>query len=100
MRTKIAVCLAVAAAVSVSPALAAKKKTMKPAAQKEVSTTPGGIVGGAVGTAGAVAAGAVGTAGAIATAPFRPIGPVSTINGPSCKPGEMVTIGGQKMRCQ
>ena len=27
-------------------------------------------------------------------------GPVSTINGPTCKPGTITTINGQKMRCQ
>jgi hypothetical protein len=41
----------------------------------------------------------VATAGAIATAPFT-MGPVSTLNGPSCKPGTTTTINGQKMRCQ
>jgi hypothetical protein len=28
------------------------------------------------------------------------MGPVSTLNGPTCKPGSTVTINGQKMRCQ
>lgn len=102
MRTRIIVCSAIVAAMAVSPAFAAtKKKPAKRAAQQEISR-PAGPVAGAARTAGAVAGGAVATAGAIATAPFNPTlaGPVSTLNGPSCKPGTTVTINGQKMRCQ
>jgi hypothetical protein len=101
MNAKIIACCAIVVAMSISPAFAAKKKMVKRGAQQETST-PGSVVGGAVGTAGAVAGGAVATAGAIATAPFNPalMGPVSTLNGPSCKPGTSVTINGQKMRCQ
>jgi hypothetical protein len=96
MKIKTALCCLIVAAVSVSPALAAtKKKTMKRAPQ--TTSTPAGVVGGAARTAGAVATGAVATAGAIATAPFTA---VSTLNGPSCKPGTTVTVNGQKMRCQ
>jgi hypothetical protein len=102
MKARIVVCSAVVAAMAASPALAAgKKKPMKGTAQQEVSR-PAGPVAGAARTAGAVAGGAVATAGAIATAPFNPTlaGPVSTLNGPTCKPGTTVTINGQKMRCQ
>lgn len=101
MKAKIIACCVVAAAMSVSPAFAAKKKMTKRAAPQETATR-GGVVGGAVGAAGAVAGGALATAGAIATAPFNPalMGPVSTINGPSCKPGTTITVNGQKMRCQ
>ena len=101
MKAKVIAYCVVAAAMSVSPAFAAKKKPMKRAAQEE-TFVPGAVVGGAARTAGAVAGTAVATAGAIATAPFNPalMGPVSTINGPSCKPGTTVTINGQKMRCQ
>ena len=102
MKGKLITCCAVVAAMAVSPAFAAgKKKPMKRAAQQETSR-PAGPVGAAVGTAGAVVGGAAATAGAIATAPFNPalVGPVSTLNGPTCKPGEIVTINGQKMRCQ
>lgn len=98
MKTKIMVCCAVVAAMSVSPAFAAKKKPMKRSAQQQTSA-PAGPVGAAVGTAGAVVGGAVATAGAIATAPFQ-MPPVSTLNGPTCKPGSTVTVNGQKMRCQ
>jgi hypothetical protein len=99
MKARIIVC-AVAAAVAVSPAFAAgKKKPMKKAAQQDI-TRPAGPVAGPVGAAGAVVGGAAATAGAIATAPFRPVGPVSTLNGPTCKAGDTVTINGQKMRCQ
>jgi hypothetical protein len=101
MKAKVIACCVVAAAMSVSPAFAAKQKPMKRAVQQETSA-PAGPVGGAVRTAGMVAGGAVATAGAIATAPFNPalMGPVSTLNGPTCKPGTPVTINGQKMRCQ
>lgn len=101
MKAKLITCCAVIAAISVSPALAAgKKKTMKRAAQQETSQRAGPVAGAAR-AAGAVVGGAVATAGAIATAPFRPIGPVSTLNGPSCKPGATVSMpNGQKMRCQ
>ena len=97
MKTKILACCVVVAAMSVSPAFAAKKKA-KGSSQQETSTRAG-PVGAAVGTAGAVVGGAVATAGAIATAPFT-MGPVSTLNGPTCKSGTMVTVNGQKMRCQ
>jgi hypothetical protein len=102
MRAKLAICCAIVAAFAISPAQAAKKKQAR-TAQQQTAQQPGGIVGGAVGTAGAIAGGAVATAGAIATAPFNPTlmgGPVSTINGPACKPGSITTINGQKMRCQ
>jgi hypothetical protein len=100
MKARIIVCSAVVAAMAVSPAFAAgKKKPMKRAAQQDI-TRPAGPVAAPARAAGAVVGGAAATAGAIATAPFRPVGPVSTLNGPTCKPGEMVTIGGQKMRCQ
>jgi hypothetical protein len=102
MKARIIVCSAIVAAMAVSPALAAgKKKPVKRAVQQETSR-PAGPVAGAARTAGAVAGGAAATAGAIATAPFNPalVGPVSTLNGPSCKMGETVTINGQKMRCQ
>jgi hypothetical protein len=76
-----------------------------------------GVVGGAVNTAGAIAGGAVNTAGAVATAPFTPFrgdsyayyrdtttmpnrGFIADANGPGCLPGQMVTINGQRMRCQ
>jgi hypothetical protein len=76
-----------------------------------------GVVGGAVNTAGAIAGGAVNTAGAIATAPFTPFrgdsyayyrdtstipnrGFIADANGPTCLPGQLVTINGQRMRCQ
>jgi hypothetical protein len=76
-----------------------------------------GVVGGAVNTAGAIAGGAVNTAGAIATAPFTPFrgdsyayyrdtstmpnrGFIADANGPTCLPGKIVTLNGQKMRCQ
>lgn len=95
MKTKIITCSMIIAALSVSPALAAKKKPMKRSAQQQTTSA----VGGPVGTAGAIVGGAVGTAGAIATAPFT-MGPVSTLNGPTCKPGTTVTVNGQKMRCQ
>jgi threonine/homoserine/homoserine lactone efflux protein len=95
MKVKTLVCCLLVAAVSASPAFAATKKK---AAKKDASAQSG-VVGGAVGTAGAVAAGAVGTAGAIVTAPFT-MGPVSTLNGPTCKSGTTTTINGQKMRCQ
>jgi hypothetical protein len=93
MRAKVIACCVVAAAMAVSPAFASKKQE---------TSTPAGVVGGAARTTGAVAGGAVATAGAIATAPFNPtrMGPVSTLNGPSCKPGSTVTINGRKMRCQ
>ena len=94
MKLKIITGSIIIAALSVSPAFAAKKKAMKRAPQQQTSA-----VGGPVGAAGAVVGGAVGTAGAIATAPFT-TGPVSTLNGPSCKPGTTVTVNGQKMRCQ
>lgn len=99
MKAKIIACCTVAIAMAVSPAFAAGKKSGKRAPQQ---TSQSGPVGAAVGTAGAVAGGAVATAGMIATAPFNPalMGPVSTINSPSCKRGDMVTINGQKMRCQ
>jgi hypothetical protein len=102
MKARIIVWSAVVAAMAVSPAFAAgKKKPMKRAAQQETSRPVGPVASGAR-TAGAVAGGAAATAGAIATAPFNPtlVGPVSTLNGPSCKMGETVTINGQKMRCQ
>ena len=95
-------CSAIVAAMAVSPAFAAgKKKPMKQAAQQDISR-PAGPVAGAARTAGAVAGGAPAAAGTIATAPFNPtlVGPVSTLNGPTCKPGTTVTINGQKMRCQ
>lgn len=101
MKAKLITCCAIVVAMSVSPALAAaKKKSTKSATQQETSVR--GPVAATVGAAGAVATGAVATAGAIATAPFNPAlaGPVSTLNGPSCKPGTTVTINGQKMRCQ
>lgn len=76
-----------------------------------------GVVGGAVHTAGAIAGGAVNTAGAIATAPFTPFrgdsyayyrdtstmpnrGFIADANGPTCLPGRVITMNGQKMRCQ
>jgi hypothetical protein len=76
-----------------------------------------GVVGGAVNTAGAVAGGAVNTAGAIATAPFTPFrgdsyayyrdtstmpnrGYIADANGPSCRPGQLIIMNGQRMRCQ
>ena len=76
-----------------------------------------GVVGGAVGTAGAIAGGAVNAAGAVATAPFTPFrgdkytyyrdtstypnrGYLSDANGPTCLPGQMTTIQGQRMTCQ
>jgi hypothetical protein len=102
MNARIIVCGAVVAAMAVSPAFAAgKKKPMKRAAQQEISR-PAGPVAGAARTAGAAAGGALATAGTIATAPFNPtlVGTVSTLNGPTCKPGTTVTINGQKMRCQ
>jgi hypothetical protein len=100
MKARIIVC-AVAAAVAVSPAFAAgKKKPMKKAAQQDI-TRPAGPVAAPARAAGAVVGGAAATAGAIATAPFRPVGPVSTLNGPTCKVGETMTMpNGQKMRCQ
>jgi hypothetical protein len=72
-----------------------------------------GVVGGAAGVAGA----AIGTAGAIATAPFTPFrgdsyayyrdtstmpnrGYIADGNGPICVPGSVMTINGQRMRCQ
>jgi hypothetical protein len=111
MNAKLVTCCAIIAAISVSPAFAAgKKKPMKRAAQQTTSAPAGPVAGaaparpvaGAARTAGAVAGGAAATAGAIATAPFNPtpVAPVSTLNGPSCKPGTTVTIGGQQMRCQ
>jgi len=113
MKAKITVCSAVVAAMAVSPALAAgKKKPMKRSAQQEITRpagpvaaparAAGGVVGGAAATTGAVIGGAAATAGAIATAPFNPapVAPVSTVNAPTCKPGETVTINGQRMRCQ
>jgi hypothetical protein len=102
MKATFAVCCAVVAAMAVSPALAAGKKKMTKSAAKQETSVRGGPVAGAARTAGAVAGGAVATAGAIATAPFNPTlaGPVSTLNGPTCKPGTTVTINGQKMRCQ
>ena len=102
MKAKIIACCAIAVAMVVSPALAAGKKSAKRAAQPQQTATSTSPVGAAVGTAGAVAGGAVATAGAIATAPFNAaaMGPPSTINAPTCKPGDMVTINGQKMRCQ
>lgn len=101
MNARIMTCCFVVAAMSISPALAAGKKSMKRAAQQETSVR-GGPVAGAARTAGAVAGGAVATAGAIVPAPFNPglVGQVSTLNGPTCKPGTTVTINGQKMRCQ
>ena len=101
MNAKILTCCAVVAAMTISPAFAAKKKMTKRSAQQQTST-PGAVVGAAVGTAGAVASGAVATAGAIVTAPFNPavLGPVSTLNGPSCQKGTTVTMGGKKMACQ
>jgi hypothetical protein len=107
MKARMIVSCAIVAAMAVSPAFAAgKKKPMKQAAKQDITRpagpvagparAAGAVVGGAAATAGAAAA----TAGAIATAPFRPVGPVSTLNGPTCKVGETVTIGGQKMRCQ
>ena len=98
MNTKLLTCCAVVAAMTISPAFAAKKKMTKRSPQQQTST-PGTVVGAAVGTAGAVAGGAVATAGAIVTAPFSP-GPVSTLNGPSCQKGTTVTMGGKKMACQ
>jgi hypothetical protein len=76
-----------------------------------------GVVGGAVNTAGAIAGGAVNTAGAIATAPFTPFrgdsyayyrdtstrpnrGFIADANGPTCLPGRVITMNGQKMLCQ
>ena len=65
-------------------------------------------------TAGVVG-GAIGTAGAIAAAPFTPFrgdsyayyrdstsgrGVIADANGPTCLPGQVTTINGQKMRCQ
>ena len=92
MNLKTIACCVVVAAISVSPALAAKKKAPKAA----------GPVAAVVGTAGAVAGGAVATAGAIVTAPFNPalMGPVSTLNGPTCKVGTTVAVNGKNMRCQ
>jgi hypothetical protein len=94
MKAKVITLGIVVAALSISPAFAAKKKTMKRSAAQQTSV-PGAVVAGA----GAVVGGAVTTAGAIATAPFT-MGPVSTLNGPTCKPGTMITVGGKKMRCQ
>lgn len=71
MNARIIACCAVVAAISVSPALAAGKKSMKRTAQQETSVR-GGPVAGAARTAGAVAGGAIVTADAIATAPFNP----------------------------
>ena len=102
MKAKLVTCCAIIAAISISPALAAgKKKPMKRSAQQTTSA-PAGPVAGAARATGAVVGGAVTTAGAIATAPFNPalVGPVSTLNGPTCKVGDTVTINGQKMRCQ
>lgn len=84
-----------------SPAQAASKKRTRTAVQAQQTMAPG-PVGAAVGTAGAIAGGAVATAGAIATAPFNAgmAPPVSTINGPTCRRGELATINGRKMRCQ
>ena len=76
-----------------------------------------GVAGGAVNTAGAIAGGAINTAGAIATAPFTPFrgdsyayyrdtstmpnrGFIADGNGPTCLPGQLITINGQRMRCQ
>jgi hypothetical protein len=76
-----------------------------------------GVVGGAVNTVGAIAGGAVTTAGAIATAPFTPFrgdsyayyrdtstmpnrGFIADGNGPTCLPGQLITLNGQRMRCQ
>jgi hypothetical protein len=79
-----------------------------------------GVLGGAVNAAGVAvnAAGvAVNTAGAIATAPFTPFGGdsyayyrdtstmpnrgfIADANGPTCLPGQLTTIHGQRMRCQ
>ena len=64
-----------------------------------------------------VVGGAVNTAGAIATAPFTPFrgdsyayyrdtttkpnrGFIADANGPTCLPGKVITLNGQKMRCQ
>ena len=68
MKAKVLACCVIAAAMPVSPTLAANKKPMKRATQQEASMS-GGIVGGAARTAGATA---FATAGAIATAPFNP----------------------------
>ena len=76
-----------------------------------------GVVGGAVNTAGVVTGGAINTAGAIATAPFTPFrgdsyayyrdtsmmpnrGFIADGNGPTRLPGQLITINGQRMRCQ
>lgn len=76
-----------------------------------------GVVGGAVNTAGAIAGGAINTAGAVATAPFTPFrgdsyayyrdtstmpnrGFIADGNGPTCLPGQLITMNGQRMRCQ
>jgi hypothetical protein len=102
MKATFITCCAVIAAISVSPALAAgKKKAMKPAAKQETTVRAGPVAGAARAT-GAVVGGAAATAGTIATAPLNPprTGPVSTINAPTCKPGTIVTINNQKMRCQ
>lgn len=104
MNFKVIACAITAVAFLATPAMAAKKKMKRGSQMEQSQSMPGGIVGGAVGTAGAIAGGAVATAGAIATAPFQPMmGPpmaVSTINGPTCKRGDWVTINGNKMRCQ
>ena len=67
--------------------------------------------------AAGVVGGAIGTAGAIAAAPFTPFrgdsyayyrdtttmpnrGYIADGNGPTCLPGSVATINGQKMRCQ
>ncbi|MEZ5764199.1 MAG: hypothetical protein R3D69_08090 [Xanthobacteraceae bacterium] len=111
MKIKVLACAVAAVALTVSPAMAAKK--MKRSGHHHAHhhmhghmhhhahgrSMPGAVVGGAAGVAGAVVGGAVATAGAIATAPIM-LAPVSTLNGPTCKAGTMVTINGKRMRCQ
>ena len=68
-----------------------------------------------VDVAAGVVGGAIGTAGAIAAAPFTPFrgdsyayyrdpttgrGYIADALGPTCLPGQMTTINGQRMRCQ
>ena len=86
-----------------------------PASRRWISRA--GVAGGAVSTAGAIAGGAINTAGAIATAPFTPFrgdsyayyrdtstmpnrGFIADGNGPTCLPGQLITLNGQRMRCQ
>jgi hypothetical protein len=75
MKARMIACCVVAAALAASPAFAAGKKSAKGAAK-----------GAAVATAAAPAM----------PAPTQ----LSTINAPTCKRGDWVTINGKKMPCQ